>query len=459
MANFNLILDTDSYKSGHYLQYPPGTTKLVAYLESRGGVFEKTVFFGLQYILKKYLSQKITSADVLEAEAFFEHHKLPFNRGGWQYIVDNLGGRVPLKIYAVSEGSVVSTNNILMRVESTDPKCFWVVGWFETMLLRVWYPITVATQSRYIRQLILGFLEKTADDPEGEVMFKLHDFGARGVSSAESAGIGGAAHLVNFSGSDTILGMIYANNYYGADLTPSSIPAAEHSAIMVWGKDSEEQAFSHIFGKLSKLSPLVALPADTFDTWNAIDNLWGKKLRDKVIKSGAFLVVRTDSGDPPEVVLKALRKLEKAYGVSLNKKGYKVLKNVRLLHSDSLDIEMIRKILGKITASRYSATNVVFGMGSTLLQKINRDMQKFAYKVCYAEVGGKKIDVFKAPATEVGKYSRGGYLDLIKKGQKYETIARTGRESIKSELDLVWENGNLLRDYTLAQVRERAHRE
>ncbi|HSX19386.1 MAG TPA: nicotinate phosphoribosyltransferase [Candidatus Saccharimonadales bacterium] len=457
MNSFNLILDTDSYKSGHFLQYPPRTTKLVAYLESRGGIFEKTVFFGLQYILKKYLSQKVTDADVLEADAFFKHHKLPFNKEGWMYIVRKLNGKIPLKIYAVEEGSVVPTSNILMRIESTDPKCFWVVGWFETMLLRVWYPTTVATQSWYARKLIFRFLEKTADSPSDEVMFKLHDFGSRGVSSSESAAIGGAAHLVSFSGSDTIIGMICANEYYDASLAPSSIPAAEHSSIMVWGKDKEGVAFSSIFEELGKRSPLVALPADTYDTWNAIDSLWGKKLREKVKKSGVLLVVRTDSGNPPDVVLNALVKLEKAFGSTKNKKGYKVLNNVRLLHSDKLSLDMIKKILSVATSHKYSASNLVFGMGSSLLQKINRDTQKFVYKISYAEVDGKGVNVSKTPKTEPGKNSKSGYLDLILRGSKYQTVVRKNGDNLESELLLVYDNGQLIKNYLFDEVRSRAN--
>src|SRR3989344_9098494 len=199
MNHFNLILDTDSYKSGHFLQYPPKTSALIAYLESRGGIYKKTVFFGLQYILKKYLSQRITLTDVKEAQTFFANHKLPFNSKGWTYIAKNLKGKIPLRIYAVPEGSVIPNHNILMRVESTNKRCFWVTTWFETLLMRIWYPITVATVSWYIRELIKDYLKKSADTPNEEISFKLHDFGSRGVSSFESACIGGAAHLINFS--------------------------------------------------------------------------------------------------------------------------------------------------------------------------------------------------------------------------------------------------------------------
>lgn len=457
MERFNLILDTDQYKSSHYLQYPPNTTRLVAYLESRGGLYDKTVFFGLQYILKKYLTKRVTVGDIEEASTLFKLHGLPFNEDGWMYIAKNLKGRIPLRIYAVLEGTVVPTRNILMRVESTDPKVFWTVGWFETMLMRVWYPITVATRSWYIRQLIYEYLQRTSVDAENEVWFKLHDFGARGVSSAESASIGGAAHLVNFTGSDTILGLLCAKDYYHAKTIPSSIPAAEHSMIMVWGRDSEEEAFRHIFTELAKKGYLIALPSDTFDMQHAIAQIWGKKLRKLVSSSGKILVVRTDSGDPKSVVLNALRILEKAYGSDINKKGYKVLRHVRVIHSDSVTFETVKEVLETITKNKFSATNVVFGMGGALLQQVNRDTLGFAYKVCLATVDGVDVPVIKSTTTSPLKKSKGGYLDLIKTVKGYKTIARPGNKPDKdSQLQKAFENGRLLLDDNLDTIRKRA---
>lgn len=448
----NLILDTDSYKSSHWLQYPPGTTGLVAYLESRGGLYDKTVFFGLQYILKKYLSQRITEEHVREAAAFFAHHQLPFNREGWLYIAKKLNGKIPLSISAVPEGNNIPTRNILMRVESTDEKCYWVTTWFETLLLRVWYPITVATLSWHNRQLLSSYLEKSSDTPQ-EVMFKLHDFGARGVSSQESAGIGGAAHLVSFSGSDTIMGMLYANTYYHADLSPSSIPASEHSTILAWEERQETDAFSHIFQELQKRSTLVALPADSYDTKHAITELWGNKLKKMVQKSGGTLVVRTDSGNPPEVVLFALQALEKAFGVTPNRKGFKVLNNVRVLHSDQINRQTIRSILETALKHNYSATNLVFGMGGALLQQVNRDTQQFAYKVSEVTVNGKAIPVHKHPVNEPSKESKGGYLDLILENGKYKTVVGKQKNSV---LVPVFKNGDVLKEYTFEEVRKQA---
>ena len=113
-----------------------------------------------------------------------------------------------MRIRAVPEGSVVPVRNALMTVESTDERVPWIVSWLETQLVRLWYPLTVATLSWHIKRRIFEYLARTSDDPLGELPYKLHDFGARGVSSAESAGIGGMAHLVNFRGSDTVEGVI-----------------------------------------------------------------------------------------------------------------------------------------------------------------------------------------------------------------------------------------------------------
>ncbi len=59
----NLLLMTDSYKFTHWRQYPPGTERVYSYIESRGGMFAETVFFGLQYYLKRYLQGEVFTAE------------------------------------------------------------------------------------------------------------------------------------------------------------------------------------------------------------------------------------------------------------------------------------------------------------------------------------------------------------------------------------------------------------
>ena len=216
-ADDNIILMTDSYKISHFKQYPEGTESVYSYFESRGGKYPQTAFFGLQYLMMKHLEGvRVTKANIDEAELVTKSHFPPgtvFNRAGWEHIVEKHGGRLPIAIKAVPEGTVVDTKNVLMTIENTDPKCYWLTNYIETLLVQIWYPTTVATHSRACKKVILDALRKSGD-PE-LVQFKLQDFGFRGVSSVETAGIGGAAHLVNFMGTDTVAGIVMANRVYG----------------------------------------------------------------------------------------------------------------------------------------------------------------------------------------------------------------------------------------------------
>lgn len=454
---YSILFDTDSYKSSHWLQYPPNTSSMFSYIESRGSAeYDKTVFFGLQYYLKEYLSKKITVEEVEKAKTFFAAHGEPFNYEGWMYIAKELNGKLPIRIRAVSEGSVVPMHNALVTVESTDPKVFWIVSWIETLLLRIWHPINVATRSYTIKNIILNALEQSADDPKSEINFKLHDFGARGTSSQESAMIGGAAHLVNFMGSDTVAGILCANEYYHSPMAGFSIPAAEHSSITSWGKENEVEAYRNMLKQFAKPGSLVAIVSDSYDLYNACSNLWGDQLKQEVIDSGATVIIRPDSGNPSDVVLSCLQLLDDKFGHTINSKGFKVLNNVKVIQGDGINEHSIEEILDKVMfKGGFSATNIAFGMGGALLQQHNRDTCKFAMKCSSITVDGKTRPVFKDPITDHGKKSKSGRLDLIKIDDKYQTIILPDAciSSENSEMQTVYENGELKNETTFDKVR------
>ncbi|MBS0381046.1 MAG: nicotinate phosphoribosyltransferase [Proteobacteria bacterium] len=464
----NLILNTDSYKASHWLQYPPGVDATFFYLESRGGIYERTLFFGLQAILKEYLSRPVTAAMIDDAKAFFAAHGEPFNEAGWRHIVDAHGGKLPLRIRAVAEGAVVPTHQALLTIESTDPACFWLPSYVETLLMRVWYPITVATVSWHVKQTIREYLDKTSDDAAAQIPFKLHDFGSRGVSSAESAALGGMAHLVNFKGTDTVLGVLAARDYYGEAMAGFSIPAAEHSTITAWGKEHEVDAYRNMLRQFAKPGAVVACVSDSYDLFHAIKAMWGGALREEVIKSGATLVVRPDSGDPADIVHQTLKLLNEAFGSTVNGKGYRVLNHVRVIQGDGVNPDSIRLILERITHAKYSADNLAFGMGGALLQKVNRDTQKFALKCSAARIDGRWTDVYKDPVTDHGKASKRGRLTLARHRTHgtFKTVAlpdgaiagdaATLGQGWEDALATVWENGKLLRDWSFAELRARS---
>ncbi len=453
----SILLNSDSYKASHFLQYPANTTVISSYIESRGGVFEQTLFFGLQAFIKKNLLKPFTQADIDEAEVILTAHGLPFNKAGWQYILDTYKGYLPLEIQAVAEGSVVNTHNVLVQVKNTDDNCAWLSSYIETALLRaVWYPTTVATVSYGCKQVIARYLAKTADNMDG-LLFKLHDFGARGASSEESAALGGMAHLVNFMGSDTLSAIIAARRYYQEPMAGFSIPAAEHSTITSWGRDGEQAAYANMLKQFSGQGKLVAVVSDSYDLWNAIDNLWGDELRDAVINSGGTLVIRPDSGDPVQIVSTTIEKLMAKFGYSVNSKGFKVLPAcVRVIQGDAICLATIEAILVEMTARGLSADNIAFGMGGELLQKVNRDTQKFAMKASAVCVNGVWRDVFKDPITDSGKRSKKGRLALVKNSEgQYQTIREQDLGQQQNQLRVVYRNGELLVDESLAEIRAR----
>ena len=452
----NLILNTDSYKASHFLQYPPGTEEISAYIESRGGRFPHTVFFGLQAFMKQYLLCPITYDDVSEAEALLTAHGLPFNQAGWLRIVNEHGGLLPIEIVAAEEGEVIPTHNVLVQVRNTDPELAWVTTYIETALLRaIWYPTTVATLSFEAKRIIRRYLDRTSDDADGEIPFKLHDFGARGVSSLESAMLGGMAHLVNFQGTDTVSALVGARRYYGAAMAGFSIPAAEHSTITSWGREREADAYANMIARFGKPGKRVAVVSDSYDVFNAVSELWGKALKDEVLRSGATLVVRPDSGNPAEVVVEVARRLAEAFGATTNKAGYAVLNPcVRIIQGDGMDLDAIDAVLEALTGAKFSADNIAFGMGGGLLQKLDRDTQKWAMKASAIKINGFWRDVYKDPVTDHGKVSKKGRQALIRDAQGWRTVPAA--EARDNRLTPVYRNGKLLRQTTFDAVRARA---
>lgn len=452
----NPILNSDSYKLSHWAQYPPGTQGMYSYVAARGGTASHVLFFGLQALLKDYLSQRLTRAHIDEAEALATQHGLPFNRAGFERIVQLHDGYWPVRIRAVPEGELVPTGIPMITIESTDPELFWVVSFLETALLRVWYPISVATRSFRAKEIIRRYLQQTADDLSG-LPFKLHDFGARGVSSYESSAIGGLAHLVNFQGSDTLAALVAARRHYHEPCAAFSIPAAEHSTITAWGRAHEGEAFANMLARFAKPGALLAVVSDSYDVFHAVSELWGEQLRQQVIDSGATVVIRPDSGEPVQVVAEVVERLAASFGTTVNSKGYRVLNHVRVIQGDGVNLASIDAILSRLAKLGYSADNVAFGMGAELLQKLDRDTHKMALKCSAICINGEWRDVFKDPVTDPGKRSLGGRVVAARDSRAAWGVNTLERVSdIDLQMRVVWENGRLLVDETLADIRARA---
>lgn len=401
----NLINLADSYKFSHFNQYPKGTEIIHSYLAPRGGEYDKVVFFGLTYYIKEFLEKPITLENILESEQLAKEHGVPFNKEGWLYILEKHNGFLPIEIKALPECTMVNNKEPLMTIENTDPNCAWVVGYLETLLLKVWYPTTVATKSYHARKVLEKHWEKTADSLDG-IDFAFHNFGDRGSASVEAAALGGLAHLTQFKGTDNFNALTFSKRYYDGKFVGFSIPASEHSTVTSWGRENEFKMIENYL-ETYKSNPIIACVLDSYDIYKAVDFVTSGAMKEKIESKGyPVFVIRPDSGQPKEVIQKIIQIME-ANGVSrsFNSKGYKVFDKYRIIWGDGISPEAIDEILSETEKYNISAQNFAFGSGGDLMQKVNRDTLKFAFKCSAIKVSGEWQDVYKDPITDSGKKS------------------------------------------------------
>jgi len=457
--DFNIVIGTDSYKLGHWPLYPMNTDSVYSYFEARTGAkFSWTVFAGLQPIMTDYLEGSVVTQSKIDAAArlaaaHFGNDKI-FNREGWEYILHEHGGRLPVKIRAVPEGTPVPNSNVLMTVENLDPKCWWLTNHLETILTHVWYSSTVATLSRKTKEMMKLYMDQTANDEvtAWKLPYMLHDFGYRGTSSIESAGMGGMAHLVNFKGTDTIRGIEYAMEYYNSDVCGESVIATEHSVMCSLGPEGEWKIFKNAMDVFP--TGVISIVGDSYDIFRAAAEIVGEKLHDQIMNRDGVFVLRPDSGDPTTTVIKLLKILDSKFEGYRNPKGFKVLNDkVRLIWGDGVDYDGIYDILREMKEQGWSAENIVFGMGGGLLQRVNRDTQRFAFKCCAQQRDGEWCDIYKDPI-DTTKVSKKGRLSLV---QDDDGNFRTVKEGhVNDILETVFENGEITKRYTFDEVRKNA---
>lgn len=420
MLIISMILRSDSYKGAHAHSYRPGIKGMSSYGEARVSKDTITVPAGMQMLLKRYFTQRITMAHIDEAEEFSLKHfgYSLVARKDWEKVVKQYNGYTPLIIRSAKEGTKVPGGNALYTVTVLDEDLYWMSAYFETIILRgIWYPTTIASMDFAIKQDIIEYYELSGAD-KSMIPFALHDFGGRGVTCAEQAEIGGFAHLINFMGSDTIEGVLAANHFYKCDMSAFSVYATEHSVECSFGLDEEGEAnyLKHQIEAAKKLgAKILSLVIDGKDVYRCAAKLCSPEFVKIIEESGIKVVFRPDSGDMMEVVPRILKLQEDAYGFDYTAKGFKKIRTVGIIQGDGVDHSSLRSLLGLITVGLgYSADCVIFGSGGALLQKVNRDTLKFAQKASSILFDGEWIGIAKDPVTDSGKKSKEGVLTLVK---------------------------------------------
>lgn len=469
--SISLIARMDSYKYSHPFAYPDGVddrpriTGMSSYGSARIDKRETTVPLGMQLFGKRYLTQRITQANVDAAEAFTEAHfgRKLFARADWEKVVNVYNGALPLIIRATPEGLPIPGGLPMYNVTCLDDDLWWMSAGFETMIQRaIWYPTTIATMDFEIKKEIKRYYDISCDD-YSLLPFSLHDFGGRGVTCAEQAEIGGFAHTANFMGSDTVEGILTSNFYYKNAMSAFSVYATEHSIECAWGGGTDD-AIAYIKHQINKAKalglPIVSIVLDGYDVYREAE-LCCTVLADFIKASGVKVVFRPDSGDMMEVVPRILALQEKAFGFTMTSKGYKAINYVGVIQGDGVDHLAIKTLLGNVVIGRgYAASCVIFGSGGALLQKVNRDTMKFAQKASAILVDGEWKGIAKNPVTDSGKKSKEGVLTTVRSKMTGEFMAaRLDQGPLDSEwedvMQLVYYKGDLYNEVTLDEIRAR----
>lgn len=488
-AALDVLLETDAYKLGHRYMYADGTEVVYSNLTARGtrnpDITEGTVFFGLQALLYR-LNEKwapffgLSTADleeVLDGYAAFVGDLLgPNTVGVEQFRELHSVGHLPLRIRAFREGSIVPLRVPYFTIENTDPRFFWLTNYLETTISAdMWHPITSATIAWSNRRL-LDVRAMTSSDIAA-VDFQGHDFSYRGMENDLAAAASGAGHLVSFKGTDTLPAIRYVQRYYDGDngLVGASVPATEHavmtSGIAVYGGEDREGGELEVFDRLLDQHPagILSVVSDSFDLWYVCQHIL-PKLKDKIMARDGKLVIRPDSGDPELILcgdpsapvsspqwMGVVNLLAEVFGITVNDKGYNELdSHIGVIYGDSINRERADKITANLMRQGYASTVPVFGFGSFTYQYQTRDTFKMAVKATWTQVNGAGYDILKDPITDDGaKKSATGRLAVrrMMDGRPYLIEHATPEQEDDQVLELVYENGEVLRHQSFADVR------
>lgn len=469
------LLDTDTYKLGHPDMYPEDVIEMGAYFTFRGPLLNKDhriIFYGMRYAYETILSRRITQLDIDQADEWLQTHgpgntPMSWPKDLWQKVVNDHAGYIPLKVYALREGTVTYPQVpafllIASRNNITEDDFQYLVTWFETSLMRLWSECCTATKSAMaVQKLRVLFQETVDDDRQWLIHSRLHDFGSRGVSSRETAMRAGTAHLTSSDGTDTMIAGWLATRFNNGQHIGTSVRATEHSVMT--SHNSEVDAVR----KAIENTPdggILSVVADSYNYYTFLSTVLPIVAPLAQAKNILF-VIRPDSGDPISCVIDGLNTAARVFGFYLNSKGYKVIKGAAVIQGDGINLETLLKIADAVKDFGYSAENVAYGMGGGLLQKQDRDTLKVAIKLCYIKKTDNKIyGCMKDPTDDITKTSLPGPFTVqLVDGQPliFPALAAWEDKIVSNNmLKLIWNCGPVNYEWeTINQIRKRINRE
>ena len=478
----------DGYKTGHVFQYPKNTQYINSNFtprKSRVDGVDKVLFVGMQYFILEHL---IDSWNKTFFNLPFDEVISAYKRRMRNYVADldtthieklHKLGYLPIRIKALPEGTLCPIGVPVFTITNTNPDFGWLPNYLETMISNImWKPITSATTAYQYRK---NFEEaaKITGYSKDMVKWQGHDFSYRGMSPFEDALVSGFGHLCCFTGTDTIPSIDFCELFYGADsdkeLIGGTIPATEHS-VMCLNAEYSDTARPDEYNSIKRLleevypSGFFSMVSDSFDFWKVL-TYYLKIFKVKIMEREGRLVVRPDSGDPikiicgdPDSEIEHIRKgayecLWDIFGGTTNEKDFKFLdSHIGLIYGDAISLQKQKIILDKLIEKGFAPSNLVLGIGSYTYQYVTRDTYGFAMKATWGVVDGVEKEIFKDPLTDRGfKKSARGLL-MVYRDENGEIKLKdrcTKEEEATGLLEVVFEDGKLMKTTTLAEIRNR----
>lgn len=492
---YNPLLMIDFYKATHAEQYPEGMTMIYSPgtpRMSRLADINEVTYFGGQAFCKKYLIKAFNENFFAksEEEVVNEYNRvLAATLGPGTYNAEKIRklhrlGYLPIAMYAIPEGMSTKIGVPQSVFVNTDPDFAWLTNTLETAFSAyIWHIQISAEVGKRYRKIVEKY-HALSCDPEVRVAGLLGDFSMRGQHCPESAMKSSAAWLLSFRNTATVPAIMWLEDNYNCDCTKEEVGfgaiSTEHS-VMCSNYSVDGDEITHIKRLLTEIYPNngFSMVSDSYDYWNLVDNIL-PQCREEIMNHNGYLAVRGDSGDPVEVVTETVFHLWETFGGTINSKGYKVLDpHVKAIYGDSITPQRCEAIYKILTENGFAINNVTLGVGSfsfmcleeqeividpvlgsttmTAYRPYTRDTFGYAIKATYGEdKNGKPVMILKQPKALTWKKSQRGCCIVAPNGQSYSdgwTFEEAHIQEKNNLLELVFCDGQMIRDMTLAEVR------
>lgn len=422
----NPILFGDTYKFGHWEQIPVGVKRLVSVVVPRKALpfTKEIVAAGQTFIAHVFASMRVTYEHIDEAEIEVTQQGYEFNRAGWEYIVEHFDGRIPLSMFGVEEGRVISAQTPMLNVSNeSDEKIAWLVPYFEPVIQSTCWSMTyTATICRYMYKTIEKYMIQTGSDMS-RLEYMIHYFGDRGADSPNEAPVmKSMAHAMLFSGSDSGRANRYIKKLYVTQKAyTSSVEATEHTTMCLnsdaVAKDDlgamkmVMKRFAAVVDRAKRGLgiPVMSAVIDTYDDERFVREYF-KLFKTEIENSGGRLVARPDSGNPAEKSVAVLTWLEEIFGSTLTSTKHRSLPPcVGMLYGDGMNVHTFESIIIAIIEAGFSLDSVLLGMGAGIANDGSRDDMSFSMKTI-AAFFDRWVRLLKEPKSDLGKKSLSGLV-------------------------------------------------